>query len=404
MRKTSRGIVAALALSVMLALGSCGGSSAEQTTDTQTEEQQAEAEAGEDLTDDGSIPLLALPNSIGGMSLDLRVIEPEEMSDEEVDEAERAIRAYTPPTQESLLINEAPSFFYYDNLTGNAKGFYEAIDMLCEDPTSTDHLVKMTINTTVTTEDLMRDIALARLALQYDHPEYFWLYDGIETDIDARGNTQAVYLTLTKPYDNYEKEMKAFNDATKAFLDDIDLDAPDQEVAMAIHDKLCDLVSYDYDVMAKAESSTTDEPALDFAHTAYGSLVQNSSGEKNMAVCDGYSLAYEYLLQQAGIESAVVVGIAGASEAEAGYHAWNIVKLDGDWYEVDSTWDDENTQWSTLVEQVEAEDPQNEALPYYKQALSDEAYVGSITHFLYDVRTSEITDYDPGSKIGRAHV
>ena len=81
----------------------------------------------------------------------------------------------------------------------------------------------------------------------------------------------------------------------------------------------------------------------DYAHTAYGPLVENGRGEDSTSVCDGYSLAYLYLLQQAGLTAAVIVGEAGSDKETMGGHAWNVVQIDGVWHEVDSTWDDMGT-------------------------------------------------------------
>lgn len=50
-------------------------------------------------------------------------------------------------------------------------------------------------------------------------------------------------------------------------------------------------------------------------------------------VCQGYADAAQYLLQNLGISCAVVTG-----NAEGGNHAWNMVKLDGDYYYMDVTW------------------------------------------------------------------
>lgn len=55
----------------------------------------------------------------------------------------------------------------------------------------------------------------------------------------------------------------------------------------------------------------------------------------NLAVCQGYALAFEALMDVRNIECKVVYGQAGGIS-----HAWNVVKLDGLWYHVDSTWDD----------------------------------------------------------------
>ena len=62
---------------------------------------------------------------------------------------------------------------------------------------------------------------------------------------------------------------------------------------------------------------------------AYGALVD---GE---AVCSGYAEAMALLLTYAGIDCKVVIG---SSKAEN--HAWNLVKIDGEWYHLDPTWDD----------------------------------------------------------------
>lgn len=52
-------------------------------------------------------------------------------------------------------------------------------------------------------------------------------------------------------------------------------------------------------------------------------------------VCQSYALAYDLLLHEIGIESVYLSGTANGVS-----HAWNLVKLDGNWYHVDCTWDD----------------------------------------------------------------
>ena len=52
-----------------------------------------------------------------------------------------------------------------------------------------------------------------------------------------------------------------------------------------------------------------------------------------VGVCEGYAKTFKLLLGKAGIESMIVV----APEIN---HAWNIVKIDGEYYHVDVTWDD----------------------------------------------------------------
>ena len=60
------------------------------------------------------------------------------------------------------------------------------------------------------------------------------------------------------------------------------------------------------------------------------------------AVCEGYAEAFQYLLQKAGIQSFIITGSSvnpGTGESEG--HAWNAVRIDGRYYHVDLTWDDQ---------------------------------------------------------------
>ena len=63
-------------------------------------------------------------------------------------------------------------------------------------------------------------------------------------------------------------------------------------------------------------------------HSTYAALI------KGEAVCQGYASLFYRLCREAGIECRYINGIAFEP------HAWNIVKLEGKWYNVDCTWDD----------------------------------------------------------------
>ena len=89
----------------------------------------------------------------------------------------------------------------------------------------------------------------------------------------------------------------------------------DYQKALNLHDWLCDNAEYDY-------SYTIYEP--------YGVLLEGTG------VCQSFALAYQMLLTEAGVEN---VYVEGSSMGES--HAWNMVKLGGDWYHVDVTWDED---------------------------------------------------------------
>jgi len=55
-------------------------------------------------------------------------------------------------------------------------------------------------------------------------------------------------------------------------------------------------------------------------------------------VCDGYANAFKVLANAAGLECKVITGFVG--EGPDNGHAWNQIKIDGKWYNIDVTWDD----------------------------------------------------------------
>lgn len=99
----------------------------------------------------------------------------------------------------------------------------------------------------------------------------------------------------------------------------------DYEKELVLHDYLVNNTTYD----KRLYSGNMPEDS----YTAYGVLI-NGTG-----VCQGYAEAMNRLLLSSGIESIMAVGEAKDGSEWIG-HAWNMVKLDGEYYHVDSTWDD----------------------------------------------------------------
>ena len=75
--------------------------------------------------------------------------------------------------------------------------------------------------------------------------------------------------------------------------------------------------------------------------TTYSEYGANGVLIKGTGVCQSYALAYQMLLNEAGIENIYISGSAdnGSGSGRVG-HAWNMVKLGDNWYHVDTTWDD----------------------------------------------------------------
>ena len=280
-----------------------------------------------------------------------------------------------------LLINRSPSFYCYSCLNGEEQALYDLLLEAASDPMSTEAGRGLQIHLDPAGEDFHERFMRVCDALLYDHPEFFWLYQGKSgfqfsyfSLPDAAGSW-TIHASLTKEWPEYGSKMALFNAAVSDFLSDIDTEAPDAAVAMAIHDKLIDMVSY----------GDTSAAASDDSHTAFGALVADSSGNPCTAVCAGYAFAYEYLLQQCGIPCTMVFGYAGKNGEEASRHAWNLVCLDGEWYEVDPTWNDREI-WREYDE---------EAWLLLDDAMNDTRYWNRIRHYLFNVTTETITCFNP---------
>ena len=90
----------------------------------------------------------------------------------------------------------------------------------------------------------------------------------------------------------------------------------------AIHDYLVKSIAYGYPDDDKSRDSD--------AYSSYGALI------KKEAVCNGYAQSMKLLCDIMEIPCKIVTGISHGEN-----HAWNLVKLeDGEWYQVDATWDD----------------------------------------------------------------
>ena len=99
-------------------------------------------------------------------------------------------------------------------------------------------------------------------------------------------------------------------------------DGSDYAKALWLHDWLLNQLDYDKSLKwSSAESALT----------------------RGLGTCQSYESAYSKLLTAVGIENA---------ETRDTYdgHTWNAFKIDGEWYQVDCTWDDSNDDWYNFDE------------------------------------------------------
>lgn len=172
-----------------------------------------------------------------------------------------------------------------------------------------------------------------------DHPEHFWLNPVTLSPgryVYADGTCESF---ITPEYfftkENLPAETEKINAAADELLKGITPSMPEFERERLLHDRLAKSITYDLNEK--------------YAHTAYGALVNGR------AVCDGYTQAFQYLLQRVGIQSFMVTGTG-----KGGNHAWNIVRIDGRYYNVDLTWDDQKSDtfhaYFNLTDEIIKED------------------------------------------------
>lgn len=147
------------------------------------------------------------------------------------------------------------------------------------------------------------------------------------------------YIEASARYDYNSKilsfvdEFKTSFNAANISEDNIDTSSTDTVEyleAKFIHDYICSRVEYAY-TYSSGTKTASDEY---YAHNIIGVVT------KKGVVCEGYAEAYTFLANILGLESLVVVGNVTSSGESYG-HAWNYVKVDGTWYGVDTTWDDD---------------------------------------------------------------
>ncbi len=122
-------------------------------------------------------------------------------------------------------------------------------------------------------------------------------------------------------YRTDQSQENAVTSKLQSVMSSLNLDGKsDYEKCKLIYDYITSHVTYDYEHMY--------DPDYDLAHTTYGALIDGT------AVCEGYALLFYRMALEAGLDCRFVTG-----RSEQQNHAWNIVKIDGKYYNVDATWD-----------------------------------------------------------------
>lgn len=155
-----------------------------------------------------------------------------------------------------------------------------------------------------------------------DHPELFYV-EGYSYVKYSRGDE----LTAIEFSGSYSMDRETallrgeeIEKAAEEILSGIDAGASDYDKVKYVYDTL--ITATDYELQSPDNQNI------------YSVLVNHRS------VCQGYAKTVQYLLGRLGVECTLVLGTVEDGKG----HAWNLVKVDGNYYYVDATWGDASYQ------------------------------------------------------------
>ncbi len=166
------------------------------------------------------------------------------------------------------------------------------------------------------------DLALLDDASTTDDADYIVGNINFSVDdwISASGND----ILFNYPYFESTDQTQFVDEKTPQILADLNIEGmTNYNKVKTIHDYVCNLITY-----------TDDADNCSSVYSAY------STGQ---GLCNSYSLCMYKLLVTAGIPCKWIGGKAGTGR-DAGGHAWNIVALGDKWYNLDATWDDNDSE------------------------------------------------------------
>ena len=158
------------------------------------------------------------------------------------------------------------------------------------------------------------EVALAFEAVFNDHPELYAAKTGYRGLFLDDGICAGISLSYYEDLEDYDAAEKLLTERETEILTGGASLGSDYEKVKYVHDLLAETVEYDLNAPMN--------------QSAYSAMVNGET------VCAGYARAFQLLMQDFGIPCFYCTGFAGED------HAWNIVELDGKYYNVDVTWDD----------------------------------------------------------------
>ena len=194
--------------------------------------------------------------------------------------------------------------------------------LLLQTLTNTEKTVKFYAASSFYTNDVLYDVVFNQLREKY-MVETMGMNQYTVTTMTQKDKV-AVQVEFSYFQDKYSMEqVKAMKSESMAKAKEIvrELDLAN----LSVYERVLAVNNYLIDNCVYPDA----EPYSPESYTIYGALIQNS------AVCDGYARSMQLIFELCDVPSYYVVG-----NTSGGGHAWNMVQINGKWYQLDATWND----------------------------------------------------------------
>lgn len=228
--------------------------------------------------------------------------------DEEVQEKQPYVQQESQADVEGAVVQPLVEHgFYYAYLSDSLKKVYD--EML-------ESMLQMKQVKISTLSEEQADLAFQ--CVLYDHPEIFYVsgYHIIKKTMDGSTVELSFYGDYTLSKEEIAQRQKQIEAYVDTFCSSLWDGMDEYEKVKAVYDYLITNTTYNL------EAPDNQNICSVFV-----------SGQ---SVCQGYAEATQYLLQKLGMEASIVSG----KVSEGNRHAWNIVKVNGAYYYMDTTWGD----------------------------------------------------------------
>lgn len=329
----------------------------ESESETQTEEETQASEESTEAPEEEQVVLISV-NEVTGKN----GYEPVQESAEQIegDAARQIINNSDVGETGDNLSRDAEYYPYYAMLSENSQKIYRQI-----------YANAQALNPVFTpaAEIYTDELKTVFDAVYNDNPELFWLETSYGCKYTSDGKCAEITIKFNQTANNLQAAKTQFEAKSNSIVSEAAKLGSDYEKERYIHDALIAQVEY-------------KDTAMD--QSAYSALVNGQS------VCSGYSRALQYMLQQVGIPAYYCTGYAKES------HAWNIVKLDGEFYNVDATWNDDNPEAYLYFNKTDAyfaDSHTRRDLSVYLPACNGEKYAPSAESLIDGEILNSIDEY-----------